>query len=303
MKKLYLFYCIIVLVLFSCNQANNKKSKDDTPTQGTINISVDESFKPVIEEELKVYHVSYPETNIIASYKPEAECFKDLQSDSTRMIIVAKGLTKDEENYFKNLLSFRPLYDIVAYDAVAVIVNAHAKDSFFTIKELRDILSGKKNMTAIMDGNNATSTVRYLRDSVLLGKPLGKNVVGVNGSQAVIDAISKTNDAIGFVGLSWVGDEYDKKQKEQLKKIHLAQIECVTCEEKDMYAKPSQATITYAQYPLARPLYFILKENGLGLGTGFTQFLSLERGQLVFRRSFLVPAKMNFKIRTSKISN
>jgi len=38
----------------------------------------------------------------------------------------------------------------------------------------------------------------------------------------------------------------------------------------------------------------VLKENYTGLGTGFTNFLSLERGQLVFRRSYLVPAKNIF---------
>ena len=45
--------------------------------------------------------------------------------------------------------------------------------------------------------------------------------------------------------------------------------------------------------------HFILKENAAGLGTGFLNFLSLERGQLIFKRSFLVPAKMGFKKRNS----
>ena len=35
------------------------------------------------------------------------------------------------------------------------------------------------------------------------------------------------------------------------------------------------------------------------LGTGFVTFLSLEQGQLIFRRSYLVPAKMNFSVRKS----
>jgi phosphate transport system substrate-binding protein len=48
-------------------------------------------------------------------------------------------------------------------------------------------------------------------------------------------------------------------------------------------------------------MYYILKENSAGLGTGFMNFLSLERGQLIFKRSLLVPAKMNFKVRSGKI--
>ncbi|MFY7899129.1 MAG: phosphate ABC transporter substrate-binding protein, PhoT family, partial [Chitinophagaceae bacterium] len=57
------------------------------------------------------------------------------------------------------------------------------------------------------------------------------------------------------------------------------------------------------QYALSRPVYYILKENASGLGTGFTNFMAIERGQLIFRRSFLVPAKMNFNKRKSNIKD
>jgi phosphate transport system substrate-binding protein len=45
----------------------------------------------------------------------------------------------------------------------------------------------------------------------------------------------------------------------------------------------------------------VLKENWAGLGTGLMNFMSLERGQLIFRRAFLAPAKMDFKVRSGKI--
>jgi phosphate transport system substrate-binding protein len=135
----------------------------------------------------------------------------------------------------------------------------------------------------------------------LRGTPLGSNVVAAEGSEKVIDVVSNNPNLIGFVGLSWVGDSYDRKQQAYLKKIRMALIECVKCEEKELYAKPSQASLAYGEYPLARPLYYILKENSAGVGTGFMNFMSLERGQLIFRRSFLVPAKMGFNTRKGEI--
>lgn len=299
-KKIFTIAFLFV-VIASCNNSNNKQAQSDTPSSGTIYISVDESFKPVIEQQIRIYKSSFPNTNIIASYKPEVDCFKDLQQDSTRMIIVARGLNKNEEAFFTNKLTYKPEDDVLAYDAVAVIVNTLSNDTLFTMQHVKDILSGKKNTTAIMDGKNATSTVRFLQDSVLRGLPFGKNVMATSGSEAVIDAVSKTKDAIGFVGLSWVGNNNEPKQQEQLKKIKLALLECVKCQEKEVYAKPSQSTITFSQYPLARPLYFILKENAVGLGTGFKNFMSLERGQLIFRRAFLAPAKFDFKKRNGNI--
>jgi phosphate transport system substrate-binding protein len=302
MKKYILLYCLIgSLGLAACGSTDESADTRDTPTKGSINISVDESFKPVIEEQIRVHHSSFPATKINVSYKSEAECFRDLQKDSTRMIIVAKGLTEKEAEFYKSLLSYKPQYGDLAYDAVAVIVNKAAKDSIFSFKDIQEILSGKQALTAVMDGKNATSTVRYLKDSVLKKGEFGKNVVAVNNSQEVIDIVAKRTDVIGFVGLSWIGDSYDPKQVAYLQKIRLSRIECTACLEKNIYAKPSQATITRGEYPLARPLYYILKENTAGLGTGFMNFMSLERGQLIFRRAFLAPSKMAFQKRLSTI--
>ena len=300
---LYGGFAGLLMFFFSCNTNNKKDDNRDTPVKGTINISVDESFKPVIEEQLRVHHASFPNTKIIASYKSEAACFRDLQSDSTRMIIVAKGLSDKEAEYYESRLLFKPQYGELAYDAIAVIVNRAAKDSVFTMEQIKNILSGKNNITAVMDGKNATSTVRFLQDSVLRGGAFGVNVVASENSEKVIDIVSNNPNVIGFVGLSWVGDSYDPKQEAYQKKIRMALVECVNCIEKDVFAKPSQATITFGEYPLARPLYYILKENAAGLGTGFMNFMSLERGQLIFRRAFLAPAKMGFNQRTGKIKD
>jgi phosphate transport system substrate-binding protein len=303
MRSNMLYGCLVCLLLFVSCRTSVKEDTRDSPVKGSINISVDESFKPVIEEELRVHHSAFPNTNIHVSYKSEAACFRDLQSDSTRMIIVARGLNENEADYYTSRLFFKPQYGVVAYDAVTVIVNRAAKDSVFTMADLKDILSGKNKITAIMDGRNATSTVRYLQDSILKGAPFGANVVASENSEKVVDFVSNNPNVIGFVGLSWVGDSYDPKQKAYQQKIRMALMECVKCQEKDVYAKPSQSTITYGQYPLARPLYYILKENSAGLGTGFLNFMSLERGQLIFRRAFLAPAKMGFNRRKGDIKD
>ena len=297
------FEIIVVLIslaaFFSCN--NKKATVYDTPLKGTIYISVDESFEPAISEEIKVYESSYPEAHIIASYKPEAECFRDLQKDSTRMIIVARGLTEEEDSFYKLKVQYKPTWDLVAYDAVSMIVNVATKDSVFTIARLKKMLAdtlGKQ--VAVVDGNTGTSTVLFLLDSVLRGKSFGKNVKAADSSKGVLDYVTNHTDAVGFVGSGWVGNDEDPAQRVYDNKIKLALLECKPCG-KNYFVKPSQESITYGWYPLVRPLYYILKENIAGLGTGFSGFMSLERGQLIFRRANLVPAKMDFSIRRSSI--
>ena len=88
-----------LLLCIACKQHKKYVDKRDTPKRGAIYISVDESFKPVIEEQIKVYQSSNPDAHIIATYKPEAACLKDLMYDSVRMIITTRGLTLDEEKF------------------------------------------------------------------------------------------------------------------------------------------------------------------------------------------------------------
>ncbi|BAV08971.1 phosphate ABC transporter substrate-binding protein, PhoT family [Filimonas lacunae] len=296
----------IIMMQLSCGGSGNKKAlpqKWDSPKEGVIHVSVDESFKPVIDEQVKVYESSFPNARILVEYKPEAECFRDLQKDSTRMIIVARDLTQQEIAYYKQQLEYQPKSDVLAFDAVDIVINKEGKDSMFTRKQLLSLLNGEQpDKQVVLDGKNATSTVRYLMDSVLHGTTFGKNVTAAADSKAVLDFVASNKNAIGFVGSSWIGNQQDPAQVAYNNKIKLAMVECRNCE-KDIFAKPSQATLTSDQYPLVRPLFYILKENSTGLGTGFMNFMSLERGQLIFRRSLLVPAKMYFGIRKGDLSD
>lgn len=293
----------VAIIIFSGCHEENFRTDLDTNKSGTIHISVDESFKPVIDSQIQVFEALNPGAKIIAEYKPEAECFKDLIKDSTRMIIVTRGLTPGEEKFYKDSLSYSPTWSKVANDAIAVVVNNNAPDSLFSLSELRGILEGTTGdkEVAVFDGLSATSTVRYAMDSILKEKPLDtKKVFAEKNSQGVIDYVSEHNNVIGFVGVSWIGNKEDTSQMSFLKNIRIASLEC-TCPEKS-FVKPYQANILRKRYPLVRGLYYILKENYNGLGSGFANFLEYEKGQLIFRRAYLAPTKMNFSIREATLN-
>src|SRR5579875_2224496 len=94
------FFAFSVIILFGCNNGNQPT---DTPTSGTINISVDESYQPLMDSEIKVFETQHPQAHIIVHYKPEADCFKDLLNDSARLIIVTRDLNEQERAYFKSI--------------------------------------------------------------------------------------------------------------------------------------------------------------------------------------------------------
>jgi len=292
------FLLVLLSIFSSCNP--NTRTDTDTPGSGTIHISVDESFKPVIDSQIQVFEALNPNAKIVADYKPEAECFKDLMKDSTRMIIVTRGLTPAEEKYYKDSLSYSPTWSMVAYDAIAVIENREMKDSLYSMAEIRGILDGStgdKNL-AVFDGLKETSTVRFAVDSILNGKPLDPNkVFAEDGSKQVIDYVSTHPNVLGFVGVSWIGNPEDTTELSFLTKVRIVSVQC-SCPEQS-YIKPYQANIILHRYPMVRGLYYILKENYSGLGTGFGAFLAHDRGQKIFSRAYLAPAKMNLTIRSA----
>ena len=293
-------FLLVLLSVFSTSCNQNKRTDIDTPSSGTIHISVDESFKPVIDSQIQVFEALNPNAKIIAEYKPEAECFKDLIKDSTRMIIVTRGLTPEEEKYYKDSFSYSPTWSRVAYDAIAVIENREMKDSLYSMNEIRGILDGSTGdkTVAVFDGLNETSTVRFAVDSILRGKPLDpKKVFAENGSKEVIDYVSTHPDVLGFVGVSWIGNPEDTTELSFLTKVRIVSVQC-SCPEQS-YIKPYQANIILQRYPMVRGLYYILKENYSGLGTGFGAFLSHDRGQKIFSRAYLAPGKMNLTIRSA----
>lgn len=304
-RALVVISCINLFVTACKSRPADATHPRETSTSGTIYISVDESFKPVIDSQIKVFESQHPDAHIVVSYKPEAECLRDLNVDSIRMVIVTRGLSDTEETTLSNKLQFKPAYGVIAYDAIAVIVNNGVKDTLFSMQDIRAIAKGTSGFKykMLLDGKTATSTVRYVVDSLLKGQPMSENIVAAQNTEAVIDYISKNTDAIGLLGVSWIGNKDDTTQLSFLKKVKIAQIESKVKDEAGIYVDPVQYNIAYDRYPMTRPLYYILKENFDGLGNGFANFLIYEKGQKIFYRAYLLPARMGFEKRNMQISN
>ena len=297
----FVFLGSIGLLFNSCNSSTNSIEDTESLEKGTIHISADESFKPVIDSQVQVFESSYPEAKVMVHYKPEAECLKDFAVDSIRMIIATRGYTENEKNFMSDSLGLSPSKLVVAYDAIAVIVNPGSVDTLFTMTEIRDLLQGRsaKKLLPVFDGVNATSTVRFVIDSVLEGQSLGSNVTAAKSSEEVIDYVSKTKNAVGFIGVSWVGNKEDSTQLSYLEKVRVAQIE--STKEPGVYVSPAQYNIYYRRYPMVRDLVYVLKENNRGVGHGFAYFLSGQRGQLIFKRAYLTPAQMALNVRNATL--
>jgi phosphate transport system substrate-binding protein len=295
MMKIKNIISLFPLLLFFCFGCNGSDSPDDTPTYGQISISVDETFKPLIDSEIFTFEGIYNYADVDVSYKTEMEAFNDLMNDTIRLIIVPRQLNKDELKEFEKW-EIVPKVTKIAYDAVALIGSKDLKDSTLTLNEIKTLLSDGsvssfKNVKVVFDNNNS-STINFLKEKTG-AKQLSSNCYALTSNNAVLDYIAKEKNCIGVIGVNWISDRDDTTNLSFLNSVRVME---VSANENSEYFKPYQAYIAQKIYPLWREVYVISKEAYTGLGTGLTAFIASERGQRIVLKFGLVPATMPVRL-------
>ena len=292
------FIVSLTILGISCDDA---PKHPDTLSSGAIDISADETYRTVIEEQSKVFDSSFPNAKVTIHYKSEGECFKDYFENKARLILVTRELTPEEKK-IADQKQFYPTSVSLVKDAVALIVNNENPDSLMDVPMIKGILTGeytKKKYTVVFD-NQSSSLVRYITDSLLKGQKLGANVYAAKSHQGVVDYVIKNPDAIGFAGLADICDSSDPGNTGTfVKNVRVVAVYNDTMKE---YLKPYLAYIGLKEYPFVRKLYYVSRESYAGLGTGFANFLLGNRGQLIFAYGHLYPLKMEISIRDVEIN-
>ena len=284
------FYCC------SCNQSGGGAL--DTPTQGSINIAIDESYKLLLETEIYTFQSFYKYAQIKPLYIPEKDAIQALLKDSARLAIVSRELNEKELQVFKEI-KLQPRVTLIAIDGVALLVHPENIDSLLTEAQIKNMVTGKDTLWKQINPNSSLGKInmvfdhqnsgnaRFLHEKFLDGKPFSKNCYALNSNEEVIKYVSENVNAIGVIGVNWISDIDDKMTQSFLKKVRVVS---VANEAEGKFYKPYQAYLKLGKYPFARNVYVISREARTGLGTGFASFIAGEKGQRIILKSGLVPS-------------
>jgi phosphate transport system substrate-binding protein len=290
---------VACVLLASCGSSSNKNGPTNTLTSGELTISVDETYKPVMEELIKVFMSNYPNTKIIADYKPESIAIRDFLEGKTRLIFVSRPLTKEESDFCLTA-QIVPESLAVAKDAVAIVVNQASKDTSFSIPQLKGILSkGNNSEHTLVFDNEGSSTLHFIADTLMKGAPLNEKLYAAKSNEATIDYVKQNKSAVGFVGLSYIIDTMDSTAEKFSSQVRVASVQN---DSSGNYYLPYQAAVALKHYPLVRKLYFIKGETYAGLASGFSNFVKGSEGQLVIGHARLMPLNMTIVIREAAIN-
>ena len=295
---------LTLLVFCSCgNKQKSKNARTDTYASGEMVLMCDESFSPIIEEELRVFHATYPDAHVTPQYTNELDAVNALMQQKVHLIITAKNFTEKQLNYFKSN-NLQPRYFPLGYDGLALICNNQNTDSCITVNDVKRILSGqardwneinkgsKLGVIDVVFDNNKSAAVHFAVDSILGGKPINSpNITAVKTSAEV------TPNAIGIIGSNWLNDKRDTTNvtfKKNITVMSISQMETAT--EMNSW-KPYQLYLLDGRYAFTRTVYALLVDPYHGLPVGFANFLQSPIGQKIILKSALLPYRGDLTFR------
>nr|WP_320036585.1 PstS family phosphate ABC transporter substrate-binding protein [uncultured Bacteroides sp.] len=196
-----------------------------------------------------------------------------LLAGTTDIASASRKIKFDEKVKFQQA-GKSPVEKIIAFDALAVVVNPGNKVSELTRQQLEDIFTGKITNWKQVGGadlaivaysrETSSGTYEFFKEHVLKNKNYKKNILSMPATGAIIQSVSQTKGAIGYVGLAYLEND--------VKAIK------VSYDGKNFVA-PSVATAKNKTYPIVRPLFFYYDKKNAAKLTPFINFVESAQGQ------------------------
>ena len=280
---------LFLLALQACRQKEKPLANTDTWLAGTAKFAGDESFEPIVDEEVYIFKALNKQSNPVITYAPENDVIRLLLNDSVRLVMLSRNLDSGELKVLARR-NLSPVVDRFAIDAVTLIVNNVSNDTTITVAQIKQLISGqsKSSMNIVFDNENS-SLVRYLKDVAGVTDIKPKNIFALKSNKEVIRYVSTHTGAIGITSFSWL-DDPDEDYADAVSKVKIVAVRDEASKQYGTkYFKPSQTSLALKQYPLSRDLYIINCTGRQGLGTGLESFMISERGQRIILKSGLLP--------------
>jgi phosphate transport system substrate-binding protein len=230
--------------------------------------------------------------------------------------VIPRDLTKKEKEYL-DAKNRHARSNMIAVDAIALIVNKENPVEILSLSEIRDILTGKikkwgeleptklGDIQVVFD-DEGSSTVQYMRDSIMKGEKFAENVYAQHSNKEVFDQVQMRRGAIGIIGVSWISSDMrtrDLSRDERIKSLEQqdttvadfdpsVKVLKVRRDDEVRAYKPYQAYIYDGSYPLYRSIYMITTGVNGSLSHGFYSFVTGTIGQKIIQRTGILPARV-----------
>jgi phosphate transport system substrate-binding protein len=242
---------VAVFALVSCG--GNKKAEEKEESKGKVSITIkgSDTVLPLSQKQAEEYMKKHPDATITVTGGGSGVGITALLDQTTDIAMSSRPMKVDEKMEFKNKkIEYKEV--IIAYDALAVVINPANEVKELTREQVEKIFTGNitnwkevggKDMKIVaLSRESSSGTYEFFKEHVMDKKNYATTVLAMPATGAIIETIGKTEGAVGYVGLAYVTPE--------VKPVSISYDEGKT------FVPPAIASAQDGTYPVARPLYY-----------------------------------------------
>jgi phosphate transport system substrate-binding protein len=275
----FIFLGLVALLIASIVVAgctDNGSKTPAAPSKQSIKISGSTTVLPIVQKAADQYMTIHPEADIQISGGGSGVGIQAIGSRTVDIGMSSREVTKDERAKYPSFV-----VTSVAQDGIAIIVNPSNGIQNITLDQIRDIYSGNivtwnqitgtdvpgtSNQIVIVGRDSASGTRTYFDEAVLLKATPTNRMLEKNSNGAVLQTISQTPGAIGYVSIGFVS-----KDVKAVPIWYNAQ----------KVVAPTIDNVKAKTYPVSRDLYVITNGQPVGLTGDFIKFILSPDGQKI----------------------
>lgn len=293
MKNFICFISIALLPLVSCNKSSDDQSPDKK--EESIKISGSDSEKALIRLMAKRFN---PDAKILIEGGGSGIGIKQLIRGEVHVANSSREMSQAEVDSARSN-GIEPFSVIIAMDALAIITSEKVGvDSLSTI-QIKQILSGEIQNWKDLGGKDLPITIygrdhhsgthKYVKDLFLGSADFPSNTKIAKTNQEIIEKVKGDSSAVGYVGVAFVKNEFNKIRK------GIRAVNVYIEGEDRAYSPLEDQKVMDGSYPFVRPLFQFF--NGIPEGSlkSFVEFeLSPQGQEIVFQYGYFpVPPELN----------
>lgn len=233
----------------------------------------------------EVYGASNPDVEIQVSGGGSGTGISALINGTTQIANASRPMKEEEKVKMKEKYGTDPYEVAVAKDGITVYVHPDNALESLTLEQLRGIFEGNISNWNEVGGpdapivrygrENSSGTYDYFKEVVLDKGDFSKETAALPGTAAVVNAVSKDPNGIGYGGAAYSSG------------IKIVKLSADGGEA----LEPSLENVSSGKYPLARDLYFYMAEPPFGKMKEFIDWILSDDGQQYTREMEYFPVK------------
>jgi phosphate transport system substrate-binding protein len=239
---------------------------------------------PLTQKEAEVYMKKNAGSSIMVTGGGSGVGISALLSGTTDIAQSSRSLKLDEKMKLNDAgKKFKET--IIAYDALAVIVNPANKITKLTREQLEGIFTGKiknwkevggdDNTIVVYSRETSSGTYEFFKEHVLNKKNYASSALLMPATGAIVQSVSQTKGAIGYVGLAYI--------EKSVKPIQ------VSYDKGKTFVTPNVENAKSKKYPITRPLYYYYLASVEKTISPYMKFVLSAEGQKIVLDEGYVP--------------